>query len=266
MEYSALYKYYDGLMSDYPYRKMFGFAVAKLRAANAEKGFEFACGTGVMTAMLAAEGFRLAASDISTDMLNIASEKVLKFGADSPDTATGKTLIFRENAVFLRMDVNKPVLNGKYDFIVSFTDGFNYVSSLTRLDKLFKMCADALSAGGILLFDMSTPHKARTLLSGRLRFEDGGELTVFWENSKFGEKSRKIDMRLTFFEKKVNGAASGKGEIYERCDERNAQYFYETRDVGLLLKKHGFKVEIFNENLKKYTSKAKRLVVCAKKT
>jgi ubiquinone/menaquinone biosynthesis C-methylase UbiE len=233
-------------MSDYPYEKTAAFALEKLRIGenpNAPlKGFEFACGTGRATIPLAAAGCRMTATDISRDMLNIACQKAKKEGL---------------KITFLNQNVNNPAMLGKYDFAACFTDGFNYVESASKLDRLFKVIFGALKEGGLLIFDMSTAYKARNILSEKLYFDDGEELSFFWRNSKYSEKSRKISMKLTFFEKKDGN--------YIRSDEENEQFFYENDEIKTLLKKNGFETEFFDENLKGLKKNSRRIVAVAKK-
>jgi cyclopropane fatty-acyl-phospholipid synthase-like methyltransferase len=206
------------------------------------KGFEFACGTGRMTLPLAAAGCEMTATDISADMLNIACEKAKREGL---------------KIAFLKVDVNAPALLGKYDFVVCMTDGFNYVGSLSRLDGLFGLVFGALREGGLLIFDMSSAYKAENILSEKLYFDDGEELSFFWRNSKYSKKSRKIRMELTFFEKKEGN--------YIRFDEENLQFFYENDDIETLLKKNGFETEFFDEKLSGLKKHSKRIVAVAKK-
>jgi ubiquinone/menaquinone biosynthesis C-methylase UbiE len=238
-------------MKDYPYEKTAAFVSERLKtlggsASHPLKGFEFACGTGKMTLALAEAGCRMTASDVSGDMLNAAAEKAKNAG---------------QKIIFLNADVNKPTLLGKYDFAACFTDGFNYVESLSRMERLFGMIYGALREGGLLIFDMSTAYKARNILSERLYFDDGEELSFFWRNSKYSDKSRKIRMNLTFFEKKDG--------VYVRSDEENAQYFYENGEIAEILKKSGFKAEFFDEKLNAvkggFKRNFERLVVAARK-
>ncbi|MDR3294079.1 MAG: class I SAM-dependent methyltransferase [Clostridiales bacterium] len=241
MEYSALYRYYDDLMKDYPYGDILSFCLDALKDTGAKTGFEFACGTGRLTAALAERGYEMTATDLSLDMLNLAVRR---------------TQGIKPAVRLLSADVNRPEFLKKYDFVVSFTDGFNYVSSVERFDALLKKTAAALNTGGLLIFDMSTVFKAEHVLSEQLFFEDGEELTVFWQNTKYG--GNKIGMELTFFEKR--------GETYIRSDEKNTQYFYTAETVEGLLKKNGFGCRILDgTTFKGFTDRSERIIVLARK-
>ncbi|MDR1906350.1 MAG: class I SAM-dependent methyltransferase, partial [Clostridiales bacterium] len=238
--YSALYRYYDFLMKDYDYDGIFAFLTLCFDK-NMKKGFEFACGTGKMTDKLAEAGFEMTASDISEEMLNIAVERASARG---------------QKTIFLRQDINRPELNKKYDFIVSFTDGVNYISSQKKFNRFLNIANESLNGGGRLIFDMSSYYKAENKLSEKMYFEDGENLTFFWQNGKLSKKSGKINMRLTFFEEK-NG-------VYHRYDESNAQYFYKNRNVEKLLADNGFEAELYDaRTLKRAGLKSERVLVSA---
>ncbi|MDR3262817.1 MAG: class I SAM-dependent methyltransferase [Clostridiales bacterium] len=242
-EYSALYKYYDFLMRDYPYGKLCAYAKDKLALyGQAASGFELACGTGRFTAELSEAGYTMTASDISEDMLNLASERLRAS---------------KIKAVFLKQDINKLEISKRFDFAVSFTDGFNYISSLKNFDRTLGALNASIKDGGALIFDMSTLFKARNILSDKLYFEDREELTLFWRNSKISKRG-KIEMSLTFFERESGG--------YVRYDESNEQYFYQKDDIDALLQKNGFRAEFCDGgSLGRLKQSSERMLVFAKK-
>jgi SAM-dependent methyltransferase len=240
-EYSALYKYYDLLMSGYPYGKILKFIEPELRRARVKSCFEFACGTGKMSIALSRLGIGVTASDLSPDMLNAAAESAELNG---------------QKITFVRQDVNKPEISKKYGLIACFTDGFNYVSGIERLNILFGRIYSALNPGGLFIFDVSTLYKAEKILSGELYYEDLDGLTLFWRNSAI--KKNAVDMNLTFFERR--------GEAYFRSDETNRQYFYKNEDIFKALGDNCFEFSAFDgDGLHGLKDDSKRLLIIAEK-
>ena len=66
-------------------------------------------------------------------------------------------------------------------------------------------------------------------MDGQLYFDDGEELSCFWQNALEGDRLR---MELTFFVRE--------GERYRRFDEEHLQYLYENERLERALEEAGF--------------------------
>ena len=75
--YEALAFSYDALTYDVPYEKIAAYFETLLRRSGVEAQtvLDLACGTGSLSVLLAARGFRVLGVDCSEEMLTVASEK-----------------------------------------------------------------------------------------------------------------------------------------------------------------------------------------------
>jgi hypothetical protein len=112
---------------------------------------------------------------------------------------------------------------------------FNYLTEDDDLFGVVENVYDALSDGGVLLFDLSTAQK----LAGEsgTYLQDYDDLTVVWDNTFDGTLA---ELNLLVFEKDGNG--------YSRRDEHHVQRAYDTADVVDLLQDVGFSVQLFDQN------------------
>ena len=75
--YEALAFSYDALTYDVPYPEIAAFfeRVLKRSGVEAQTVLDLACGTGSLSVLLAARGYRVLGVDCSEEMLTVASEK-----------------------------------------------------------------------------------------------------------------------------------------------------------------------------------------------
>jgi|GEM_PF-3601620 len=219
--YSALSKFYDLLMYDFDHKGIIE-KVEERYNFNGKKGLDLCCGTGTAALILASKGAAMAALDISSEMLNIATEKAAKVSA---------------KITFILGDINKLEYGSSYDFICSVCDGLNYLKPDKFTDFLQKSY-NALNSGGLLFFDISTLYKADKLLDEGIYFEDREELTYVY-TTKYDAGRACVDSEVLIFEHK------GKEE-YTRTEERSRQYFYATDYILGEFAKIGFSVQIYD--------------------
>jgi len=108
----------------------------------------------------------------------------------------------------------------------------NYLLSAADVAAFFKSAANALSEGGLLLFDVSSAYKLAHVLGGRTYGEDTKACTYLWQNA-FDPKSRLLEMDLVFFTKDETG-------LYMRFDETHIQRAHEAAELCAALQKNGF--------------------------
>ena len=214
-QYSAISKYYDRLMSDYPYESVLQWV--KLNAHG--RGIEIGTGTGKIAIELTKSGLKTVGLDQSEEMLSVAMQNAR--------AACAKT-------VFVHADVREYEFF-PCDFVLAPCDVFNYLTEDDDLVGVVENVYDALSDGGVLLFDLSTAQK----LAGEsgTYLQDYDDLTVVWDNTFDGTLA---ELNLLVFEKDGNG--------YSRRDEHHVQRAYDTADVVDLLQDVGFSVQLFDHN------------------
>ena len=109
-----------------------------------------------------------------------------------------------------------------------------------------------------MFFDISTKYKALNVLDKAIHYEDREDLTYFYL-TKANKTKNYIDMNVTIFDYKGN-------ETYQRYDDYNRQYYFDTDCIIDKLKKLGFKLEIFDgDKLTNYKANSSRLLVIAYK-
>ncbi len=235
--YSALSEFYDKLMTDFNYDDYLAFLKDRL---TGKRGLDLACGSGEMTLRLKKSGFDMTGADVSAEMLSAAADKARKQHL---------------NIRFIDVDLNDVDIEGKYDFVTAVCDGFNYIEGKNKLKSAVRAVYNALNDGGSFIFDISTDYKLTNTLGTNLFYEDGDDLTYFWQTEDKGDR---VEMELTFFKLRADG-------LYERSDESQTQYKFSVDTVAECLSKCNFKYEFFNEDFNPYKEGASRLIVHAVK-
>lgn len=238
MSYSLLSKYYDELVR-FDYEGYLSFIARYLPKG---KGLDLACGSGTLTTMLAARGLTMTGLDNSEEMLSLAAARARKS---------------RNNILFIAADVNGLKISKKYDLVISSCDGLNYVSSASLLKSLVAEVYNALNAGGVFIFDISTLKKAREVLDGSTFYEDTDDYTLLWTNKL---EDNVALTEVTLFEQ------TGKNGLYNRYDENFEQFFYKNEEVIAYIEAEGFTADVFDgETYGPLTSDSDRLLVVARK-
>ena len=222
--YTSLATEYEKYMAHVPYEEWKNFIKEKLYEHKIYDGViaELACGTGMMSRLLANEGYRVIASDLSEDML---SEALLR-----P----------HENILYIRQDMRKVDLGEKVNAVICVCNGMNYLMEIAHLKETFSGVYDNLSDGGIFIFDMNSLYKFRYVMSDNDVYDNREDGTFIWENF-FDEETFENQIDLTFYVKCDDGR-------YERFEETHCQKAYELFEVTDALKAAGFeKIEVYDD-------------------
>ena len=214
--YTVLAKFYDKLSYDCDYEKwsQYLYGLISRHAGSCAKGADLACGSGRMTIMLKRLGLELFGVDISAQMLGRAVENAARE---------------RVKIEFIQSDMAAFKAHKKLDFLTCANDGVNYVEK-KRLVACFKNFYRNLSSKGALLFDISSAHKLKNVLSDSVFFEDTDDLTYIWSNR---QREDAVEMELIFFVRE--------GGNYLRFDENHIQYIYQIEEIEQALLAAGFK-------------------------
>ena len=149
MAYEFLAGCYDRFTADVDYprwadyiEKHFARSALPIRTV-----LDLACGTGSLTAELAARGYEMIGADCSEEMLSVAAEKCRSAGPVEP--------------IFLHQAMEDLDLYGTIDACVCCLDSVNYVTRPRTLARAFRGVHTFLMPGGLFLFDVNTPDKLR---------------------------------------------------------------------------------------------------------
>ena len=101
-----------------------------------------------------------------------------------------------------------------------------------RAEAFFAAAFAALRPGGALIFDVSTPEKLAGTLGHHTLTCAEDEIAYIWQNA-YHEKSACVDMTLSIFEKRPDGA-------YDRLEERQTQRAHSRAELRSWLEQAGF--------------------------
>lgn len=219
--YRYLSQFYDRLIGrDVDYEKWATYYTSFFDRTDRKikKIADIGCGTGSLTIELAKQDYRVYGIDLSSEMLEIASEKARRA---------------QVNIMFTAQDIREVELT-RVDACIMSLDVLNYIE-LDEIKKVAERIYSLLPADGLLLFDISSEYKLRNVLSNNLYYEDYDDLTYFWKNTLYNNK---VDMELTFFSKE--------GELYRRYDDLQTQYIHSCEDIISIFREAGFETEAYS--------------------
>lgn len=240
--YGVLSKFYSRLIGGSDYDEWTDYVVSLVEKYAPEKhGADLACGSGTVTRKLFKSGFSVIGSDISADMLRSAEEENVR----------NKTSV-----KYILADMKTLRLFDKAAFITAVNDGLNYVFGKDLL-KTFKNFNKNLIKGGVIVFDISTEYKLKTLIDGEMYGSNGEDLSYMWF-SDYDDKKNVVNYTLTFFEKN--------GNYYSRYDEYDEQFVHSVNDIKSALSGAGFSILLLtDEKGGEFTDKSSRAVFVAEK-
>lgn len=183
---------------------------------------ELACGTGNMTIKLREAGFDVTGLDLSSDMLQKASDKALKK---------------RYKIMFLHQNMSSFDVHKTYDFMFSFCDGYNYLTTEKELKSSFNRVYSHIKDGGYFLFDISTEYKLQNKIGNQTFTRNEEDISYIWDN--YFENGL-LEMYITFFIKE--------GQFYKRVKERHVQRAWKNDEIVGFLASTGFsEIELYED-------------------
>lgn len=216
------YVYDELIREDIEYEKVCDFLenVFTINDKNPNLVCDLACGTGNITIPMSRRGYDMIGVDVSPEMLDVARSK----------NNSGKDILY------LCQDMRKLDLYGTCDAFLCMTDGFNYITSMEALKKIFNRIRTCfIEPDGIFIFDLSSVYKLKNVLGGNIFIYDKDDMFYTWENSY---KEPFCKMELNFFKKD--------GEVYTRFVESQIQRAYTKKQIENLLIESGFsKVDVY---------------------
>ncbi len=210
MNYKTLASYYDILVSDKEATK--DWIKYTKRYVKKGKTLDLGCGSGDFAIGLAKEGFLVDASDLSSEMIEVAKTK------------KGSDLVNWQ--VLNMLDLNE---NEKYDGITCYCDSLNYLQSYKELEKVFENVYKALKENSVFLFDI---HSLTTLEDFKQESIEEGyieDISYQWCVYSNGQ-----NLYYSFIFQDEKGMM---------IKEHHQQFVFDPIVVKKMLEKQGFKVE-----------------------
>lgn len=222
--YGALARYYDILTRDVDYSKFADYYEEIFRRKNLRIRtiLDLACGTGTLTALLAARGYDMIGTDMSEDMLSAAYDKA------GPLTS---------KPMYLCQPMQSLDLYGTVDAVVCSMDGVNYLDP-GLVETVFRRVLLFLEPGGVFIFDIQPPERLEKQ-DGQVFLDETDDLFCVWR-AAFDREKNTLLYGMDLFAKA--------GRNWTRYKEDHLEYAYKPESLEKLLLAVGFeKVEIFGD-------------------
>ena len=219
LPYEAFAACYDALMYDVDYGAWAAYITRLIRENKAPGNvlLDAACGTGSLSVRLSEAGFSVTGADASSAMLRCAAEKARKHG---------------QKIEFICQDLRALAMHRQVDAVNCSLDGVNYLTSMEDVAKFFGCAHRALKPGGVLLFDVSTPHKYKSIIKDATFADETEDAAYIWFND-YDAVSGICSMQLTLFIKEA-------GACYRRFEEEHTQCAHQMGELERALVQAGF--------------------------
>lgn len=216
--YEALASSYDALTQDVPYGEVLDFVEALLarRGAKPAAVLDLACGTGSLSVLLAARGYRVLAADASEDMLAMACDKAQDL--ENPP-------------FFICQRMEALTLPEPVDLVVCMLDSLNYLTDPRDARTALGRIWESLAPGGTLIFDINTPEKLRGL-DGQVFLDEDEDTYCVWR-AEFDEAEHICYYGVDLFQRA--------GDLWQRSFEEHREYAYTVEQLTGFLREAGFR-------------------------
>lgn len=216
--YEIFAEYYDNYMKHVDYEDWVDFILSqynKTCGKSPNKILELACGSANVSSLLVKKGLKVDASDISAEMLKIASEKP-----------------FPPNLKLHEMTDELP--KHKYDLALLLFDSLNYLHDLNEVELLLNNVHNTLVEKGLFIFDITTPKNCERHFDGFINIEQIKD-DLFIHESDYEQSENTLITKLTFFKKK--------GFLFARYDEKHKQKIFRVSDLLEQINNTDFKLK-----------------------
>lgn len=220
MMYAQFASVYDELMLDIPYPAYVDLIDTALRGVSDKRILDVACGTGILSVLLAERGAHVTGIDLSEEMLTVAKERA---GQRFP------AMDFLHQAM-QHLDVPMG-----FDAAVIPIDSLNYLENEEDVLLTFKGIYNALAPGGLFLFDVHSTFKTDVLFMESPFTYDSQTISYIWETEE-GEEAHSVHSELAFFVCQSDGT-------YKRFDEVHYQRTFSIMNYVEWLEQTGFSLE-----------------------
>ncbi len=219
-DYATLAEFYDRLTTDVNYAARADYLLGLFAHHGGRRPqtlLDLGCGSGSLTLELARQGVDVIGADISEEMLAVAGEKLRENGL---------------SALLLHQDMRTLDLYGTVEGAVCCLDALNHLDGTQDIRDTFRRLHLFIEPGGLLIFDVNTPYKHRTVLGDNsFVFEEDGLICV-WRN-RLIDRTCAADIALDFF-------VEGEDGRYDRLEDHVRERAYSEATLRRLLTETGF--------------------------
>ena len=218
---------YDRLTNDVDYGATVAFynEIIHREGLRPRTAVDLACGTGSVAALLAEQGLRVTAVDMSEEMLTVAADKTC--GMENPPR-------------FVCQKLEQLWLPRGVDLAVCALDSLDYITEPENCAEAIRRVYKALNPGGIFIFDVNTPEKLRAM-DGQVFLDEDDDVYCVWRG-EFDEESNICSYGMDLFQRR--------GEHWERSFEEHREYAYSREQLVEYLKMAGFThIEVYADRL-----------------
>ena len=187
--YHALATSYDRLTNDVDYRQTVAFynRIMEREGVRPRTAVDLACGTGSVALLLAQEGLRVTAVDMSEEMLSVAQMKAME----------------QENQpMFVCQPLQELRLPKAVDLAVCALDSLDYITNPADCREAIRRIYKSLNPGGIFIFDVNTPEKLRAM-DGQVFLDEDEDVYCVWRG-EFDEQSNICSYGMDLFQRQGN--------------------------------------------------------------
>lgn len=235
MSYETFSYYYDSLMDPTFYEDYYHFINEH---AIFDEVLELGCGTGEIALRLAKDNKQVFASDLSTDMLEVAKQKAMAQNV---------------NMMFQRVDMTDFKTSHQVDLILCLCDSINYVLDENKVKQTFANVYESLKDKGTFIFDIDSLYKTDVILNDYHENEEDEEFAFRWDVELLDKGY--VHHRV-YIEDKIEK---------EVVKEDHYQKTYEVSQYLDWLKETGFEYVEYYGEFKEYDEMSERIIfVCRK--
>lgn len=245
MAYEFLAQVYDRLTQDVSYETIFGF-YHKIMARYGKRPstvLDLACGTGSMALRLAQAGYQVTGVDAAEEMLIQAAEKTMQMEKNRP--------------VFACQRMEKLSLPMPVDMAICCLDSLNYVVDPLLCQETIARVYQALTPGGLFVFDINSPAKLESM-DGQMFLDEDDDVYCLWRGEYDGP-ARLCRYGMDIFIRR--------GRLWQRQTEEHLEYAYTVEQLTEYIQAAGFaNIQTFGDCvLEKPDPMAQRIFFAAEK-
>lgn len=240
-EFSAVY---DELTQNVDYPKRFEYINHFLIENNITNGtiLDLACGTGSMSIELIKNGFDVIGIDLSENMLEIASNRLLEYG---------------DNFSLLKGNMTEYRLENSVKACICSLDSINHLNDINDVEKTFCNVYNSLDENGVFVFDVNTTYKHNEILANNTFVFDEEDFYLVWDNEFVSDRVVRILLDMFVWN----------GKSYDRFSESFEETAYSIDELLDALCRAGFSdISVYDElTLNPPREKSERLYFICKK-
>ena len=208
---------YDRLTNDVDYEAVVAFynEIIRLEGLKPRTAVDLACGTGSVALLLARQGLKVTAVDMSEEMLTAALQKA----SAEPNPP-----------VFAHQCLQELQLPRGVDLAVCALDSLDYILDPKDCAEAIRRVYKALNPGGIFIFDVNTPEKLRAM-DGQVFLDEDDDVYCVWRG-EFDEQTNICSYGMDLFQRQ--------GDLWQRSFEEHREYAYSREQLTDFLRQAGF--------------------------